>query len=85
MVLQKNERKLNAVEMRSFRRIEISIKDTRGSSCKSMRNPRRACIKMLMTVDEAKEVCTVMFGAPFSLTTPLGIQREAKLSYNEHF
>ena len=25
---------------------------------KSMRTPRRACMKRLMTVDEAKEVCT---------------------------
>ena len=41
-------------------------------------------MKRLMTVDEVKEVyatvSTVAFGAPFSLTTPLGIKREAKLS-----
>ena len=35
-------------------------------------------MKRLMTVDEAKEA--VAFGAPFSLTNPLGIKREAKLS-----
>ena len=37
-------------------------------------------MKSLMTVDEAKEdVETVAFGAPFSLTTPLGIKCEVKL------
>ena len=43
---------------------------------KSMRKLRRACMKRLITVDEAKE--TIAFGAPFSLITPLGIKREAK-------
>ena len=32
-------------------------------------------------MDEAKEVCNaVAVGAPFSLTTPLGIKRKVKLS-----
>ena len=44
---------------------------------KRMKTPRRACMKRLMTVDEAKEVETVAFSAPFSLTTSLGIKREA--------
>ena len=36
-------------------------------------------MKSLMIVDEAEEaVETVAFGGPFSLTTPLGIQREVK-------
>ena len=76
---------MNAVEMRSLRRIygvsladrirneEVSGKRGRGSPrltfentismilkeghVKSTRTPRRACMKRLMTVDEAKEVC----------------------------
>ena len=48
----------------------------------SMRTPRRACMKRLMTVDEAKEVCRdrTAFGAPFSPITPLGIKREVSSS-----
>ena len=39
---------------------------------KTMTTPRRACMRRLMTLDEAKEVCeTVAFGTLFSLTTPL--------------
>ena len=39
-------------------------------------------MKRLMTVTRRKRyVETVAFGAPFSLTTPLGIKREVKLSY----
>ena len=45
---------------------------------KSMRIPRRACMKRLMIVDDAKEVEAVAFGTPFPLTTPLGIQCEVK-------
>ena len=40
---------------------------------KNMTIPRRAYVK--------RYVETVAFGAPLSLTTPLGIKREAKLSY----
>ena len=47
------------------------------------RIPRRVCMKRLMTVDDEKEVCrTVAFGAPFSLSTPLGIMREANKKIN---
>ena len=46
-----------------------------------MRTPQRAYMKRLMTVDEAKEVYRDRrVGAPFSLTTPLGIKLEASLS-----
>ena len=47
---------------------------------KNTRTPRRVCMKKLLTVDEAKQVETVAFSAPFFLTTPLGVKREAKLN-----
>ena len=48
-----------------------------------MRTPQKACMKDLMTVDEVKDVCgEVAFDAPFSLTFPLVIQREAKQVFN---
>ena len=47
---------------------------------KIMRTSRRACVKWLMTVNEAKEIETVAYGALFtSPTILLGIQREAKI------
>ena len=47
---------------------------------KSTRTPRSVCMKKLLTVEEAKQVETVAFSAPFFLTTPLGVKREAKLN-----
>ena len=52
---------------------------------KSMRTPRRACMKSFMTVTRRKRyVETVAFGAPFSLTTPLGIKREVSSSRSKY-
>ena len=45
---------------------------------KIMRVFRRTCMKKLMTVDEAKDVCRD-HSAPFSLTIQLEIQREFRL------
>ena len=36
---------------------ENTVSKIQEGHVKSMRTPRRACIKRLMTVDEAKEIC----------------------------
>ena len=45
---------------------------------KSMRTPRRACIKRFMKMDEAKQVCRDRSVWRSVLITPLGIKREVR-------
>ena len=73
--------------------LENTIKDTGGGSCKKHEDPRRSCMKGLMTVDEAKEVCRDRiirlrrkvgnggFNTRFRIWIVCGIQREADLIY----
>ena len=43
-------------------------------SRKKHKKPRRACMRRLMTVDGAKEVCSCMFGTPSCLAGPIEIK-----------
>ena len=72
---------------RGRRRSRLSFENTllmilEEGHVKSMRTSQRACMKSLLTVDEAKEVCRDRSSwRPSPLTTPLGVQRKAKFVF----